>query len=84
MLFPSECHARGHTAEVTICNVHRYSIVILYMQDQQRAAELEVTVAAKHVEVLERAAEFQSIADRLAAVRDASIQWASRSVEHNT
>lgn len=50
------------------------------MQYKQFVAELEAKVAAKHVEVLERAAEFQPIADRLAAVREASIQWASRSV----
>lgn len=54
------------------------------MQYKQFVAELEAKVAAKHMEVLERAAEFQPIVDRLAAVREASIQWASRSVEQDT
>lgn len=51
------------------------------MQCQQRAAEVEAALAAKHVEALEHVAELEAIPGSLASVRDASIQWASRSVE---
>lgn len=54
------------------------------MQYKGEAAALEAALAAKHVEVLERAAQFQPIADQLAAVRAASSQWASRTVEPAT
>lgn len=51
---------------------------LLHVQYEEQAAALEAALEAKHVEVLERAAQFAPIAEQLAAVREASSRWASR------
>ena len=50
------------------------------VQYQEQAAALEAALTAKHVEVLERAVQFQPIAEQLAAVREASSRWAARAL----
>lgn len=50
------------------------------VQYEEQAAALEAALSTKHVELLERATQFEPIALQLAAVREASSRWAARAV----